>query len=69
MSLVKTTKNGNVTTNIHDDFIPKDTEKYKQNLKVVYDTMNMIFSDKTEELFYSEKELEEIKSDGTKIFI
>jgi len=62
MCLVKSHKVGNITVNIHDDYIPKEQELYKNNLKVVYDTINIIFQDKErKQLFYTKEELEQIR--------
>lgn len=70
MCIVKTIQYENATVNIHDDYIPKDSEEYKRNLKFVYDTLNIIFKDKDcKNLFYTQKELEQIKKNGTHEFI
>ena len=70
MSVVKTKKINDIIVNIHDDCIPKDKAEYKKNLKVVYDTINIIFRDKDKtNLFYTEEELKKIKNDGTYEFI
>ena len=66
MSVVKTKKINDITVNIHDDCIPKDKEEYKKNLKIFYDTINIIFRDKNKlDLFYTEEELKKLKNDRT----
>lgn len=70
MCIVKTIKYENATVNIHDDYIPKDPLKYKENLKYVYDTLNMIYKGKDcKDLFYTKQELEQIRKNGTHQFI
>jgi hypothetical protein len=70
MSVVKTKKINDITVNIHDDCIPKDKEEYKKNLKIFYDTINIIFRDKNKlDLFYTEEELKKLKNDRTYEFI
>ncbi len=70
MSVVKTKKINDIIVNIHDDCIPKNKEEYKKNLKVFYDTLNMIFRDKNKlDLFYTEEELKKLKNDGIYEFI
>lgn len=70
MCIVKTIKYENATVNIHDDYIPKEIEQYKKNLKHVYDTINMIYKDKDcKNLFYTKKELDQIRKNGTHEFI
>lgn len=66
MSIVMTIKKGNATINIHDDCIPKDIVKYKENLTRLYDRMNIIARDLSKEnidvsdLFYTQEELENL---------
>lgn len=65
MCLVNTMKINNISIRIHDDYIPKDTQNYKDNLKTLYDTANLIFQDKDKkDLFYTKEELEKIKNDN-----
>lgn len=68
MCVVKTEKINNITVNIHDDYIPKDKDEYKKNLKVVYDTINMIFKD-TSSVYYTSEELEQLQKTNKEIFI
>lgn len=71
--VVKTIKDNNAVINIHDDYIPKDLDKYKENLKRFYTTMNIVTRDfpqeKIDELFYSKSELEDLKKDKNYQFI
>ena len=70
MCLVNTMKINNISVRIHDDYIPKDTQKYKDNLKIFYDTANLIFQDKDKkDLFYTKEELEKIKNNKNYEFI
>ncbi len=70
MCIVKTQKINNITVNIHDDYIPKTQEEYKNNLKTVYDTINLIFQNKNKgNLFYTNEELEKTKKDNICEFI
>ncbi len=70
MCLVNTMKINNISIRIHDDYIPKDTQKYKDNLKTFYDTANLIFQDKDKkDLFYTKDELEQVKKDNNYEFI
>jgi len=67
MCKVKTIKYENATVNIHDDYIPKDQEQYKKNLRYLYDTLNLVFKNKDcDNLFYTEEEIEELKDDPQK---
>lgn len=73
--IIKEYKSNLGTVNIHDDYIPKNQEELKQNLKNTYDCINMICSNienpniKTDKLFYSEKELKKVSNDSKYIFI
>ena len=70
MCIVKTKRVNGITVNIHNDHIPKEKEKYKENLKVVYDTMNLIFKDlEKDNLFYTEKELKKIIDKNKEVLI
>lgn len=70
MCIVKTKRVNRITVNIHNDYIPKEKEKYKENLKVVYDTMNLIFKDlEKDNLFYTEKELKKIIDKNKEVLI
>lgn len=66
MALVKTTTKDNATVNIHDDYIPKNENLYKNNLQGLYDVINIIARDleknniDTKGLFYSDKELNQL---------
>lgn len=70
MCIVKTKRVNGITVNIHNDYIPKEKKKYKENLKVVYDTMNLIFKDlEKNNLFYTEKELKKIIDKNKEVLI
>lgn len=62
--LVKTSKKGNITVNIYDDYIPKDKEEYNRSLSKLYDLLNQIEIPNKEELFYTKEELMKIKKEG-----
>lgn len=67
---VKTVKKGNVICNICDDYIPKEKEKYKENLRSLYDTLNSIYLNRDiKNLFYTSEELEFLRKTKEKIFI
>lgn len=70
MCIVKTQKINGILINIHDDYIPKEKELYKNNLKNVYDTINMIFQNKeTKDLFYTPQELDKLKQQNMYEFL
>lgn len=66
MALIKSTKRNGATVNIHDDYIPKNENLYKNNLQGLYDVINIIARDleknniATKGLFYSDKELNQL---------
>lgn len=61
--------------NIHDDFIPKNSNDFKKNLKETYDCINMIFSNSNynslnfNTLFYTDEEINDFEKNKKYIFI
>lgn len=61
--------------NIHDDFIPKNSNDLKKNLKETYDCINMIFSNSNynslnfNTLFYTDEEINDFEKNKKYIFI
>ena len=70
-----TYKIGNATVTISDEFIPKDIEGMRRNLKRFYDVCNKIARNleargvNTSNLFYTEEELEEMRKSDEYTFI
>ena len=65
----------NSTVIISDEFVPKDIEGMRRNLKRFYDVCNQIARNleargvDTSDLFYTEEELEEMKKSDKYTFI
>lgn len=61
--------------NIHDDFIPKNLNDLKKNLKETYDCINMIFNKSNynslnfNTLFYTNDEIDDLEKNKKYIFI